>query len=243
MKSTGIILAGGRGSRMNSDIPKQYINVCGRPLLSYTIEAFEMSMIDEIILVAGEGDEEYCRTQIVEKGSFLKVSAIVTGGGERYDSVYNGLCACKDTDLVLIHDGARCLVSPELINKMLKELGRRRVCIAAVPVKDTVKIVGEDGRVKETPNRNFLWSVQTPQGFYYEDLITANERMYKAMDEGNELCDWVTDDAMIMERFSDTPVYIMEGDYSNIKVTTPDDLKTVELILNERKLKKKRKSC
>jgi 2-C-methyl-D-erythritol 4-phosphate cytidylyltransferase len=238
MKSTAIILAGGRGSRMNSDIPKQYIQVLGRPLLSYTVEAFEKSDIDEIVLATGAGDEEYCREKIVKPGGFTKVSRIVHGGKERYDSVYQGLLACEETDIVLVHDGARCLVTPELINALLVEVYAHRACIAAVPVKDTIKLADADGCVRETPRRSDLWSVQTPQGFFYNDLLAANARMYEEMHRGAQL--GITDDSMIMERFSAVPVHILEGDYTNIKVTTPEDLQLVEQLLRSRQKQTKK---
>ncbi len=233
MKSTGIILAGGRGSRMKSDIPKQYIEVLGRPLLYYTILAFERSNVDELILVTGAGDEDYCLKEIVEPAGFKKIKKIVPGGWERFDSVYQGLLACEDAKLVLIHDGARCLVTPGLINRMLEQLPALRACIAAVPVKDTIKIAGADGCVKETPERSSLFCVQTPQGFFYRDLREAHERMYKALAQGSPLGRGITDDSMIMERFFDVPVHITQGEYSNIKVTTPEDLRTVEVFLKE----------
>lgn len=223
---------------MNSDIPKQYMEVLGRPLLYYTIEAFEKSAVDEIILVTGAGDEAYCREQIVEPAGFVKVGAVVHGGRERYHSVYQGLLACTDTDVVLVHDGARCLVSPMLIDRMLSEIGARHACIAAVPVKDTIKLADENGCVRETPRRSDLWSVQTPQGFYYHELMAANERMFDALRAGMaEEALGITDDSMIMERFSDIPVHILEGEYTNIKVTTPEDLQTVEHVLKERQYK------
>lgn len=238
MKSTAIILAGGRGSRMKSDIPKQYIEVLGHPLLHYTIEAFENSDVDEIVLVTGVGDEEYCREQIVKPAGFLKVAQIVHGGKERYNSVYQGLLACADADVVLVHDGARCLVSPGLIDRMLSRICELRACIAAVPVKDTIKLVAPDGCVRETPKRSDLWSIQTPQGFYYKDLRAANERMLSALRAGvTEETLGITDDSMIMERFSEVPVHVLEGEYTNIKVTTPEDLQTVEHALRERRMR------
>lgn len=220
---------------MKSDIPKQYIEVLGHPLLHYTIEAFEKSAVDEIVLVTGMGDEEFCREQIVKPGGFLKVAEIVHGGKERYHSVYQGLLACKDTDVVLVHDGARCLVTPKLIDRMLSKICGQRACIAAVPVKDTIKLAGEDGCVRGTPKRSDLWSVQTPQGFYYKDLMAANERMLAEIHRGTEEeALGITDDSMIMERFSEVPVHILEGEYTNIKVTTPEDLQTVEQVLKKR---------
>lgn len=217
---------------MHSDVPKQYLKIGGNTLLHYTIAAFEESDVDEVVLVTGAGDEEYCKKEIVEAGGFRKVRAIVPGGKERYHSVYQGLLACENTELVLIHDGARCCVTPQLIDRMLKRLQHVEACIAAVPVKDTVKTADENGIVTETPKRSNLWSVQTPQGFWYEKLRAANEKMFAAVRQGMpEEALAITDDSMIMERFSDVPVHILEGEYTNIKVTTPEDLHTVEHIL------------
>lgn len=235
MKSTAIILSGGRGSRMKSAIPKQYIKLLGYPVLHYTIEAFELSKVDEIVLVTGAGDEKFCREQIVCPGNFSKVTKLVCGGKERYHSVYQGLLACEDTDVVLVHDGARCCVTPQLIDRMLERLQEVDACVAAVPVKDTIKAADENGIVTATPKRSTLWSVQTPQGFRYEKLRTANERLFAAIRggvSGEEL--GITDDSMIMERFSDIPVHILEGEYTNIKITTPEDLQTAEHTLKSR---------
>ena len=119
-KVTAIVLAAGKGSRMNSDVPKQYLTLLGKPVLFYSLQAFEKSDVDEIILVTGSGEQEYCKREIVEKYHFNKVAHIVEGGAERYHSVHHGLLATKNVDYVMIHDGARPLISEEVINKAIE---------------------------------------------------------------------------------------------------------------------------
>jgi len=235
MKTTAIVLAGGRGSRMNSDIPKQYMKIGDYTLLHYTLRAFEESHVDDIVVVCGAGDEDYVKRSIVLPGEFSKVSVIVSGGRERYNSVYNGLLACRGTDKVLVHDGARCLVSPWLIDKIIAKLNHVNAVIAAVPVKDTIKQVDASGRVVATPVRSSLVSVQTPQGFKYSKLLEANRKMFKLIEEGADEAQLaITDDAMIMEKFSDEEVYVIAGSDSNIKVTTPADLEYVRAKIAEK---------
>ena len=146
-KYTAIMLSAGKGSRMGSSVHKQYLLLCGRPVIYYTLKAFEESPVDEIVLVTGEGEEEYCRKEIVEKYKLHKVTKIVKGGKERYHSVFQGLSACEHTDYVLIHDGARPFIGQEVIRHIMDEVQKKHACIAAVPVKDTIKKVDENGKV------------------------------------------------------------------------------------------------
>ena len=235
MKTTAIVLAGGRGSRMNSDIPKQYMKIGDYTLLHYTLTSFEQSHVDDIVVVCGAGDEEYVKRTIVLPGEITKVSVIVSGGKERYNSVYNGLKACRDTDKVLVHDGARCMVSPWLIDKIIAKLNHVNAVIAAVPVKDTIKCVDASGFVTATPKRSELMAVQTPQGFKYDKLLAANEKMFELIASGADEAELaITDDACIMERFSDEKVYVIAGSDSNIKVTTPEDLEFVRAKIAEK---------
>ena len=223
IKYAGIILAAGSGSRMHSDIPKQYIEIDGKPLIYYTLETFERSVVDEIVLVVRPGDEEYARREIVDRYGFTKVSSIVCGGETRTDSVLNGIKA-TEAEYVLIHDGARCLVSTDLIERMAAKVVETS-CIAAVPSKDTIKIVKE-GVVCDTPNRENLYIVQTPQAFNRTDLLNAYLKLDELSDEKRRT---LTDDSMIMEN-AGKPVQIVAGEYSNIKVTTPEDLDFVKNI-------------
>lgn len=236
MRTAAIVLAGGKGSRMKSDIPKQYLEILGKPLLYYTLRAFELSETDEIILVTGRGEEEYCRRQIVEEGGFRKVRRIVPGGRERYDSVYEGLKACDTADHVLIHDGARCCLKTGFVNEMIAKVRDAGACIAAVRAKDTVKTADAGGRVTGTLDRECLWNVQTPQAFAYKTVKKAYDAMYAfAAGDADRTKLRITDDAMVVERFSDAPVYLCEGDYTNIKVTTPEDLILAERFLSSEK--------
>src|SRR5574344_1602066 len=144
MKTTAIILSAGKGTRMNSEISKQYICIDNKPILYYTLLAFEKSQVDQIVIVAGKEDINYVQNDIVLKYGIDKVHDIVAGGAERYDSVICGLKACADTDKVLIHDGARPLIKTQEINNMITELRQCRACVAAMPVKDTIKIADNE---------------------------------------------------------------------------------------------------
>lgn len=227
--NTAIILAGGKGSRMNSKVPKQYIQLGGRPLLFYTINTFEQSsLIDEIILVASEDYIEFCRTEIVDMYGFKKVRQIVAGGKERYDSVYNGLkCIPSGEGLVFVHDGARACVDEAVIQRCAEGALQYEACVAAVPVKDTIKVADEQDYAVNTPNRATLWQIQTPQVFDSGLIKAAYDKMHKDSDRGN-----ITDDAMVVERYTDKRVKMIMGDYHNIKVTTPEDMQIAKMFLN-----------
>lgn len=233
MKTTAIILSGGVGSRMKSNIPKQYLKIHGKTLLYYTIAAFAKAAVDDIVIVCGNGDEELVR-DIAGSAAGGKQITVTVGGKERFDSVYNGLVCCKDSDYVLIHDGARCCITTELIDRIIAD---RKNCITAVPVKDTIKMA-EDGVVSRTLPRSLLYSVQTPQAFFYNDIMAAHNKFRKAIELQLPESEGITDDSMIMERFSDKKVYIVEGEDTNLKVTTPSDLEIVEKILEKNFLKK-----
>lgn len=231
-----IVLAAGQGKRMNSAVPKQYLLIQEKPILYYTLKAFEESFIDEIILVAGDGEEEYCQNNFVDKYNFSKVSAVVTGGKERYHSVYQALnfiqSGGKTDSLVFIHDGARPFVTEEILQRAYDAAKRNGACIVGVPVKDTIKVVGKEGIVQNTPDRATLWSVQTPQTFSYIRIKNAYDKMIES-DKLGQLNVAITDDAMVMETYGDTKVCVVEGSYENIKITTPDDLILAEQILNK----------
>ena len=224
-KYTAIVLSAGKGSRMGSSVHKQYLLLCGRPVIYYTLKAFEESPVDEIVLVTGEGEEEYCRKEIVEKYKLHKVTKIVKGGKERYHSVFQGLSACEHTDYVLIHDGARPFIGQEVIRHTMDEVQKKHACIAAVPVKDTIKKVDENGKVEDTPPRKSLYTVQTPQAFSYSLIYDSYQKMIA---DGRED---VTDDAMVVEQETGTKILLVEGSYQNIKITTPEDLAIAEAFL------------
>lgn len=230
-KTTAIVLAAGRGSRMNSAIPKQYLTLLGKPVLFYSLQAFEQSNVDEIILVTGSGETEYCRKEIVQRYGFKKISKITEGGAERYHSVYAGLLAVSATGYVLIHDGARPLITSEKINEAIKEVKRTGACVVGVPVKDTIQIADEKGDIVSTPVRSRTWIAQTPQCFAYEMALSSYKRAVESGDTD------ITDDAMVVQRYGSRKVQMLLGDYENIKVTTPEDISIAELFL-QKKLKK-----
>lgn len=230
MAAAGIVLAGGKGSRMQSDVPKQYLELLGKPLLYYALKAFEDSDVERVVLVTAEGDEEYCRKELVERFGFTKVTAIVAGGAERYASVWNGLQCLKEQepDYVLIHDGARPLVTAELINRMLTETKQYDACVAGMPVKDTIQMTDERGTITLTPKRDSLWTAQTPQSFDFSLVYDAYEKLMREQEVN------VTDDAMVVGLYHDIPIQMVRGSYTNMKVTTPEDLVLAEAFLRKR---------
>jgi 2-C-methyl-D-erythritol 4-phosphate cytidylyltransferase len=224
---TAIVLAGGSGKRMGGDIPKQYLPLCGKPLLYYPLQTFQESDVDEVVLVVAPGDEAYCRKEIVERYEFTKVRNIVAGGKERYDSVYQGLQQATG-DYVLVHDGARAFVTADIIRRTMDAVREQDACIVAVPVKDTIKQVDSDGKVSATPDRNTLWTVQTPQAFRRDILVSSyNIIQHEGLTN-------VTDDAMIVERAGKGPVHVVLGSYDNIKITTPEDMVYGEAIISHK---------
>lgn len=222
-KNTAIILAGGKGKRMNSSVPKQYLLLRDKPVLFYALNTFnESDLIDEIILVTGAEQIEYCKTEIVEKYGITKVSSIIEGGSERYLSVYNGIKAVKSADNIFIHDGARPFVTREIIARTYESVLTDKACVAAMPVKDTIKIADQDGYVRETPPRALVWTIQTPQVFTKKLIESAYQKL---MESGRTDA---TDDAMVAETMLRVKVKLVEGSYQNIKITTPEDLITGE---------------
>lgn len=217
-KYTAIILAAGSGKRMNSKVHKQYLIIQDRPVLYYSLKAFEDSAVDEIVLVVGKGEEKFCRKEIVDKYGISKVKAIVEGGKERYHSVFEGLKQTSDADYVLIHDGARPFVNQDIIRRCMQKVQKYQACVVGMPVKDTIKIADEEGYAKQTPDRKNVWMIQTPQTFSYALIYEAYEEMLKTEDTA------ITDDAMVLERIKGKKSKLIEGSYRNIKITTPEDL-------------------
>lgn len=240
MRCAAIVLAAGQGRRMNTSVPKQFLEIDGRPLLAYTLENFQDSpIIDQIILVTGNDWVDYCQEQIVQAYNFTKVTNICIGGKERYDSVHAGLKACSDADYVFIHDGARPFVTEDIISRGFDKVQKCEACVAGMPSKDTVKIVDENLQVRETPIRSLVWNVQTPQVFKGSLICAA----YDKIPDGDQTD--ITDDAMVVERFGNHTVSVFEGSYRNIKVTTEDDLDVAKLYLKNRSdinMKKRKKN-
>lgn len=225
MRVVALIPAAGRGKRMGESIPKAFLPLGGVPLLARTLQKFEACpQIDEILpLVPGE-EILHCQKEIVERFGLRKVSGILAGGAERQDSVFAGLTAIQGkADWVVIHDGARPLVTVELIERILAAAKEWKAAVAALPAWETVKEVSEDGEVRRTLDRRSLWIIQTPQSFEYRLLFGAYE---KAREEGF----LGTDDASLVERLG-VPVRVVEGEKWNLKITTPKDLALAEALL------------
>lgn len=219
MTISAIVLAAGNGKRMGADIPKQFLKIDGEYILTKTLRVFqESSVIQDIILVTGEEWVDFCRKEIVEEKGLSKVRDVIAGGRERYDSSYAGILKCPDSDYVFIHDAARPFVTKEILKRTADEVRKHPAVAVGVPSKDTVKIVDEDGFVIDTPNRKNVWNIQTPQAFSYSLIRAAYEIMLKDGMEG------MTDDAMVVEASGLDKVRLVMGDYTNIKITTPDDL-------------------
>lgn len=231
-KYTAIVLAAGHGKRMNSSVAKQYLLLAERPILYYSLKAFQESDIDEIILVVGAGEEEYVKETIVNAYSLSKVIKVISGGQERFHSVYEGLKAIDQTDYVLVHDGARPFITIATINSMMEEASEYQACILGVPSKDTVKIVNEQGYVTDTPKRKHVWNIQTPQAFSFSLLCEAYEKLIISGIQD------VTDDAMVVELMTSHSVRIIQGSYDNIKITTPEDISIAEDILKRMRMVK-----
>lgn len=219
-----VIVAAGTGSRMKKDINKQFIKLDNKEIIAHTIEKFyKNENIDDIVVVIREDEENYFNKNIIDKYDFKNIK-IAYGGNERQNSVYNGIKKLnKDCKVVLIHDGARPFVTNDIIKKSIKEAKDHNAIVVGVKVKDTIKVVSENGNIIDTPNRSYLWAVQTPQVFKYNIITKAYEDAYNNNYYG-------TDDAMLVERIGYN-VKMIEGSYNNIKITTQEDLEFGEQIL------------
>lgn len=226
-----VIVAAGTGSRMNSKLNKQFIDLDGVPVIARTIKAFNDSkIIDKIVVVISEELKANFINEIELKYDFHKLYKIVVGGKERQESVFNGLNSLEPSDdIVLIHDGARPFISNILIEKIVQNSIEHKALIVAVPVKDTIKVVNNNMKVEKTLNRESLWAVQTPQVFRLNEIIEAH--VYAS--ENNIVA---TDDASLYELLG-KEVHIIYGDYNNIKITTIEDLTISKIILDQINLK------
>lgn len=215
---SAIILAGGKGKRMGSAISKQFIDIKGKPIIYYTLKKFsENKKIDNIIVVLPEDEVKYFKENILKKYE-LRINKIVIGGKERQDSVYNALKSLKNssTDIVLIHDGARPFISERIINEGIKFAEIYGAAAPGVMPKDTIKVKNEKNFSIDTPNRANLVSIQTPQVFKFDEILECHEKIRYNGEK-------VTDDTMVVEKYGYS-VYLYDGEYTNIKVTTPEDL-------------------
>lgn len=224
--NTAIILAAGKGNRMKAGINKQFLLLRDRPIIAHAIEAFQQcDLIDEIIIVTAEEEIQYFQTHILDSYRFNKVKKLVAGGLERQQSAYNGILAISsDSEIVLIHDGARPFVSKQTISDCIEAAKQYGAASAGMPSKDTIKLVNETDVVTSTPPRDRVWLTQTPQAFRTDLIKKAHQ---KALDQGIS----ATDDAMLVELMG-KPVRMVAADYNNIKITTPEDLIIAEQIIN-----------
>ena len=241
-RCTAIILAAGSGSRMKSTTAKQFMLLGGKPLLWYSLQAVEQSeIIDDCILVTGESDIPYVQREIIEKYGFQKVESVVAGGSERWESVGKGLAALQDkarevpnrNGYVFIHDGARPFLTEEIIRSTFDTVQKYHACVAAVPSKDTIKLADENEFAISTPDRRRVWVVQTPQVFDTELIVKAYTSLWEKAEAVGKENIAVTDDAGVVELFTDCSVKMAESSYRNIKITTPEDLKIAETFLNQ----------
>ncbi len=224
-----VIVAGGTGSRMKSDKPKQFIDLCGKSVLCHTIEKFEnFDAVESIVLVAGADYTDFVKETCNLMG-YKKITAVVCGGDTRQKSVLNGLVAVPDDcNCVLIHDAARPLVDGDILSRCVDSLEKGENCAAGVKVKDTLKLCDKNGNILKTPDREYMYKIQTPQCFFKADILKAHE--IAAEKSFN-----ATDDCMLLEN-AGVNVKIIEGSGENIKITTPEDLIIAEIILKKRGL-------
>ncbi len=224
MKNMAVLLAAGQSVRMGAGINKTLMTVAGKPILWYSLNVFERcGLIDGVVLVTQRDIAERVRSDIVERYGFGKVKKIVTGGSERQYSVYNGLAAIGDADVVVVHDGARPLLTAAMTEEVIAAACDYGCATVGVPLKDTVKMTDEDGLVTCTPNRKNMWAVQTPQAFRFNVLAAAHER---AAAEGFT----ATDDCALVEHMGGVVKMVM-GNYSNVKVTTPEDILVLKALI------------
>ena len=229
MKTIAIVPAAGTGERMGNTRKKPYLLLNKRPLLYYTLTALVRTpSVAQIMVAVSPGDERFCEEEVVEKYGFKKGIQIIAGGSSRQESVSHLLKRVPDdAHLVLIHDGARPLITPELLEQAIAETRKWQATVLAVPVKDTIKSANDDLQIEKTISREHLWAIQTPQTFERSIIQTAHQ---KASQEGFT----GTDDAALVER-TGVPVKIVMGSYDNIKITTPEDLIVAAALLQSRK--------
>jgi 2-C-methyl-D-erythritol 4-phosphate cytidylyltransferase len=223
-----VVVAAGKGARMKSEVSKQFLPLRNKPILVHTLQVFdEIAEVAHIALVVSAADKERC-AEYIQQYRLHNNYSIIAGGAERQDSVYKGLEALPaDITDVMIQDGVRPFVAREKIIQCWKEAMIHGAAVLAVPVKDTIKAVGSDGCILSTPDRRSLWAIQTPQAFRLSLLRQAYEQARRDQFVG-------TDDSMLVERLG-AAVRIVEGDYTNIKITTPEDLVWAECLLREKR--------
>ncbi len=227
-KNIAIVLAAGQGKRMNSAVKKQYLLINEKPVLYYSLKTFEDSFVDEVVLVTVEEDIDFCQKEIIQKYNFKKIKKIVIGGKERYHSVANALQHVEDNAIVFIHDGARPFVTIDILERAKTAAEQFGACVVGMPVKDTIRIVDSEGMAESTPNRDRVWAMQTPQVFESAIIGECYKKLLECENEIKGQGIQITDDAMVLKLFKDIPIKIVEGDYKNIKITTPEDIQIAE---------------
>lgn len=260
-KHTAIVLAAGQGKRMGTKVAKQYLLLEDKPVLYYSLKAFEdCPFIGRIILVVGNEEQaEYCKEEFLIKYQIRKITAIVTGGKERYHSVFEGLKAAERNNaegaasclgraecdaeissnandkkrLVFIHDGARPFLTEDILERTRAAALENEACVAGMPVKDTIKLADESGFVASTLPRHLLWTIQTPQVFEFSLIYKAYADMLLQEEELLSKGIKITDDAMVLETVTTRKVKLVEGSYENIKITTPEDLQSAAAFLKK----------
>lgn len=231
--NTAVIAAAGIGKRMHAGMPKQLLKLAGLPILYYPLMALQkFDDIQDIIIVTGEDLIPYIQKELVDAFGFTKVTRIIKGGRERFDSVYAGLKACISTDYVFIQDAVRPFQDAGILYKGYECALKYGTGVAAVPSKDTMKLVGKGGVVERTPNRRDVWMVQTPQIFRWEKILAAYEKFFA--DPDPEMRRQITDDAMVMEIYGEDKVHLFKASYRNLKITTPEDLQIAEEWMKEK---------
>lgn len=228
-KTVALVPAAGRGLRMGSHIPKQFLTLGGLPVLVHSLRVLEASdLIADIILAVPDAEREFCLREVITPHRFTKVKKIVAGGAQRQDSVRHGLDAVDDSaELVLVHDAVRPFVTHDMIKRVLEAAAKHGAAVVAIPVPDTVKQVGADGLIECTVDRGRLWLAQTPQAFRLPLFQKAHR---KAVIDGVH----GTDDTQLVERLGHR-VAVVEGGGQNIKITRPEDLVLGEAILAARR--------
>jgi 2-C-methyl-D-erythritol 4-phosphate cytidylyltransferase len=233
IRNTAVLLAAGRGKRMNMEGYKQYLEIQGAPLFTYSLKALtESPVITDIVITVNEGDEDHMRAMVEQYGLSEKVRAVVHGGAERFLSVYEGLKAVSwPCDFVYVHDSARAFLDQETLLRLDRAARESGSAVAGVPSKDTVRITDDEGYGLSTPARKNVWIVQTPQVFRIEDILLAHSMAVESLDRLEAEGIQITDDAMVAETMLGIKARMVMASYNNIKVTTQEDLPLAEAIL------------
>lgn len=226
MNATAIVVAAGEGRRMGGDAGKTFLPLAGRAMLFRTLDKFyDSAIVSNVVVVVAEKDLAFCDSLLrADQRLGSRPWVLQSGGSTRQESVRNGLLKLQsDCDVVVIHDGARPLVSVALISRVIEQTFAKQAVIVGVPVRDTIKVVSEDRRILSTPARELFWEIQTPQAFFRPLIVEAHETALRDSFSG-------TDDAVLVERLGKT-VYVIEGERTNFKVTVAEDVLIAEKLL------------